>query len=79
MLNQKNKQMKSIFRRIKEAFSKKEKPVVIANKVESQPFRLKKKGRGAYFHNNRKRTAGRTLQYIQLANGRTKVIRHETV
>lgn len=71
--------MKSIFKRIKEAFSKKEKPVVIANKIESQPFRIKKKGRGAYYKNNRRRTAGRTLQCIQLADGRTRFIRHETV
>ena len=71
--------MKSIFKRIKEAFSKKEKPLVIANKIEAQPFRLKKKGRGAYFRNNRKRTAGRNLQYILMPNGRTRVIKHETI
>ena len=71
--------MKSIFKRIKEAFSKKEKPAVIANKIESQPFRLKKKGRGAYFTNNRKRTKGRNLQYVLMPNGRTRVIKHETI
>lgn len=36
-------------------------------------------GRGAYFTNNRKHTRGRNIQYVQLSNGKTKLIRHETI
>jgi hypothetical protein len=35
--------------------------------------------RGAYFHNNRKRTRGRNIQYVAMPNGKTKLIRHETI
>ena len=36
----------------------------------------RKKGNGAAFNNNRKRTNGRKLQYVPLDNGRTKLICH---
>jgi len=69
---------KNLFSKIKELFQKEQPTKAERNELPTaSPF--KKKGRGAYFHNNRKRTRGRTLQYIQLADGRTKVIRHETV
>jgi len=68
----------SIFKRIKDAFSKKQKPVVIDGKISSAAPSIKRKGRGAYFNNNRKRTKGRTLQCIIMGD-RTKFIRHETI
>ena len=40
---------------------------------------VKNVGRGAYFHNNRRRTRGRNIQYVAMSNGTTKVIRHETI
>ena len=71
----------TVFQRIKDAFkgNARFKPSVIDGEISAMPPRIKRPGRGAYFHNNRKRTAGRNVQYIQLANGNTKLIRHETI
>lgn len=73
--------IKSVFQRIKDAFkgNKTFKPSIINSSISSSPPKIKRPGRGAYFHNNRKRTRGRNIQYVLMPNGRTKVIRHETI
>lgn len=71
--------LKSVFQRIKEAFkgNRTFKPSVISDAMSAAPPKIKRPGRGAYFHNNRKRTRGRNIQYVAMPGGRTKVIRHE--
>ena len=72
--------IKSIFKRIAEAFKRKpNKPSVITEGISTAPPSIKKIGSGAYFKNNRKRTKGRNVQYVHLSNGKTKLIRHETI
>lgn len=70
----------SIFSRIKRAFKgKADKPNVITEAISTAAPKIKRPGRGAYFHNNRKRTRGRNVQYVFMPGGRTKLIRHETI
>jgi hypothetical protein len=73
--------IKSVFEWVKGLFKKSKKKSLVQLYEESNPIinHRKTTGRGQYFKNNRKRTTGRTLQYIHMANGRTKVLRHETV
>lgn len=72
--------IKSIFTRIKEAFGRTlHKPEVLNDSLSTAAPSIKRIGRGAYFTNNRKRTKGRNVQYVQLPNGRTRLIRHETI
>lgn len=73
--------MKNIFSKIASWFKKPEKKSLREMYKESHPEPVKEHniGRGAYFHNNRKRTKGRNLQYVAMPDGRTKVIRHETI
>jgi len=72
--------IRSIFSRIKEAFKgKAHKPEVLSENVSTAAPSIKRPGRGAYFHNNRKRTKGRNVQYVFMTNGCTKLIRHETI
>ena len=73
--------IRSVFQRIKEAFrgNREFKPTIIDNEMSAATPKIKRPGRGAYFHNNRRRTKGRNLQYIVMPNSRTKVIRHETI
>ena len=77
-----NHNMKNLISKIKSWFTKPEKKSLKELYKESHPEPvkpIKREGRGAYFHNNRKRTAGRNIQYVQLANGNTRLIRHETI
>ena len=72
--------IKSILARIKEAFGGQvHKPEVLNENFSTASPSIKRVGRGAYFTNNRKRTRGRNVQYVLMTNGRTKVIRHETM
>ena len=73
--------IRSTFERVKRAFkgNQRFKPTVIDGEVSAAPPKIMRPGRGAYFHNNRKRTKGRNLQYAAMPNGRTRVIRHETI
>lgn len=72
--------IRSIFSRIKEAFKGKvHKPGVLNENISTAAPSIKRPGRGAYFHNNRKRTRGRNVQYVFMANGHSKLIRHETI
>ena len=73
--------IRSVFQRIKEAFkgNREFKPTIIDNEMSAATPKIKRPGRGAYFHNNRSRTRGRNLQYIAMPNSRTNVIRHETI
>jgi len=69
----------SIFSRIKQAFrGKVDKPEVITEAISTAAPKIKKPGRGAYFHNNRKRTKGRNVQYVVMGKY-TRLIRHETI
>jgi len=71
---------RSIFARIKEAFKGKiHKPEVLNEGLSTAAPSIKRPGRGAYFRNNRRRTKGRNVQYVFMANGRTRLIRHETI
>lgn len=73
--------MKNLISKIKNWFKKAE-PKTKAefhNPITAAPVKIKKQGRGAYFKNNRRTTRGRNIQYVALPDGRTRVIRHETV
>lgn len=53
----------------------------IAKEIQEQPAIFespKRLGKGQHFHNNRKRTKGRNVQYVHLTNGKTKLLRLET-
>jgi hypothetical protein len=71
--------IKYLFRLIKEwmkgIFTKKS---ILELPVET-PVIHKKRGRGEFFKNNRKRTKGRNMQYIEMADGSTRLIRHEAL
>ena len=73
--------MKNLFAKIASWFKKPEKKSLreMYKETHSDPIKEHKIGRGAYFNNNRKRTKGRNLQYVAMSNGRTRVIRHETI
>lgn len=71
--------MKNLFAKIASWFKKPQVKEAAHNAIASTPIKVKKPGRGAYFHNNRKRTRGRNTQYVLMPNGRTRVIRHETI
>ena len=70
--------MIKLIEKIKSWFTRRKKAVTIET-PKANPIPVKRKGRGAYFTNNRKRTRGRNIQYIQLVNGGTRVIKHETL
>jgi hypothetical protein len=70
----------SIFSRIKRAFKgKSDKPEMITEAISTAAPKIFRPGRGAYFHNNRKRTKGRNVQYVTMPSGQTRLIRHETI
>jgi hypothetical protein len=70
----------TIFSRIKRAFKGKvSRPEVLTEAVSTASPKIIRPGRGAYFHNNRKRTKGRNVQYAIMPNGHTRLIRHETI
>ena len=74
--------MKNLISKIRNFFNKKpEKKTLreLYNETHPEPKKLHKPGRGPYFSNNRKRTNGRNIQYVAMPDGRTRVIRHETV
>jgi hypothetical protein len=73
--------MKKIIEKILNWFrrSKKKTLAEMYQDAHPEPIKSFKPGRGLYFKNNRKRTRGRNIQYIQLANGGTRVIKHETL
>lgn len=75
----KNNILSSVWNWVSNIFRRKEKH--LTDEVSELPMfsKTKRPGRGAYFTNNRKSTRGRNIQYVSLPNGRTKLIRHETI
>ena len=74
--------MKNLISKIKSWFTKPEKKSLKELYKESHPELVatyKKPGRGAYFHNNRKRTRGRNIQYVNTGVCEKRLIRHETI
>lgn len=74
--------MKKLIEKIKGWFNKRpEKNTFheLYHEAHPEPIKAFKPGRGPYFNNNRKRTRGRNIQYVPMADGSTRVIKHETV